>query len=85
MGGGGLPGVEAKSTGGCEGSQDSGQRDGQDGCPEVCNFGVSADSEAWEETLVLLVATAQDMPTSRWLRGKTSAEYVKGTGPSPGE
>jgi hypothetical protein len=31
------------------------------------------------------VATAQDIPTSRWERGKTSAEYVNGTGPSPGE
>lgn len=31
------------------------------------------------------VATAHPMPTSRWLRGNTSAEYVKGTGPSPGE
>ena len=33
----------------------------------------------------LLVATAQLIPTSRCERGKTSAEYVKGTGPSPGE
>jgi len=31
------------------------------------------------------VATAHDMPTSRCDSGKTSAEYVKGTGPSPGE
>lgn len=33
----------------------------------------------------LLVATAHDMPISLCDNGKTSAEYVKGTGPSPGE
>lgn len=31
------------------------------------------------------VATAHDIPISLCVKGKTSAEYVKGTGPSPGE
>ncbi len=31
------------------------------------------------------VATAQPIPTSRCDKGKTSAEYANGTGPSPGE
>jgi hypothetical protein len=30
-------------------------------------------------------ATDQAMPCSRWARGNTSAEYMKGTGPSPTE
>jgi hypothetical protein len=25
------------------------------------------------------------IPSSLWVKGKTSAEYVNGTGPSPGE
>lgn len=36
-------------------------------------------------TQKLFVATAHDIPTSRWESGNTSAEYVKGTGPIPGE
>jgi hypothetical protein len=34
---------------------------------------------------VLLTATAQAIPCSRWMVGKTSAEYWKATGPSPRE
>ena len=34
---------------------------------------------------VLLMHTAQAMPCSRWMVGKTSAEYWKATGPSPRE
>jgi hypothetical protein len=34
---------------------------------------------------VLLMQTAQAMPCSRWMVGKTSAEYWKATGPSPSE
>lgn len=32
-----------------------------------------------------VVAVAKDIPTSRMYNGKASAEYVNGTGPSPGE
>lgn len=60
-----LPSVEAKGTGGGEGSQNSGQGDGQDGCPEVCDLDVSTGLDVRRETIVLFVATAQDMPTSR--------------------
>lgn len=34
---------------------------------------------------VLLMHTAQAIPCSRWMVGKTSAEYWKATGPSPRE
>lgn len=32
-----------------------------------------------------VVAVASDIPIGRMYRGYASAEYVKGTGPSPGE
>lgn len=34
---------------------------------------------------VLLMQTAQAIPCSRWMVGKTSAEYWNATGPSPME
>ena len=34
---------------------------------------------------VLLMQTAHAIPCSRWMVGKTSAEYWKATGPSPSE
>jgi hypothetical protein len=34
---------------------------------------------------VLLMQTAQAIPCSRWMVGKTSAEYWNATGPSPNE
>jgi hypothetical protein len=34
---------------------------------------------------VLLMQTAHAIPCSRWIVGKTSAEYWKATGPSPSE
>ncbi len=50
---------------------------------------VSACLVAWALWLltecVVDVQTAQAMPCSRWIVGKTSAEYWKATGPSPKE
>ena len=37
------------------------------------------------KSLTNVVAVAQDIPTSRTWMGNASAEYVNGTGPSPGE
>lgn len=67
-------GVEAEDAGGGEGGEHAGEGDGEDGAPEVCGLLMMGwGLEGREQGGLLFVATAQDMPTSRWLRGNTSA------------
>lgn len=61
------------------------------GCVESgrtrCTEHTKVPREASETSVArkLFVQTAQDVPTSRCERGKTSAEYVEATGLLPGE
>lgn len=50
-------------------------------------YGSWSDDEGNLENLpkVLLMHTAHAIPCSRWMVGKTSAEYWNATGPSPNE
>lgn len=78
-------GIPSERPLGLERSQQTRECDGDHEIAAQINQLVGAPRTIASTYKSQVTAVAKDMPTSRMYSGNASAEYVNGTGPSPGE